>query len=422
MYRSSILIVDDEPINLQIAAESLVHEYNIFVSRSGEEALEFMQKQHVDLVLLDINMTGIDGFATARQMVHIELNADTPVIYLTADTSEDTIAQAFDSGAADYITKPIRKKELLSRVKNHIETENLKKEQNRLIRKNQHLVDIIKTHIAYIKTDIHGTITEASLNFCELVESNIKENDASCEKFVGQNINILKSGYTHQNVYKKLWETIEKGETYTHDIENRNFNGGTNWYRVTVTPDIGPDGIVGYVAFYNNIDDQIRFEHDANTDFLTGLNNRAKFEKTLVREIARTIRYQSPLSVILIDIDHFKHVNDDYGHVIGDAVLKEFAHILSLNIRESDTLARWGGEEFVVLCPHTNLNGATVMAEALRSKIEAYNFDTIGHKTASFGVAQYNPDKEKESIVLDVDAALYVAKQEGRNKVVVFKD
>lgn len=420
---SSVLIVDDEPLNLRMSAECLSHDYTIYFARSGEEALELLKSHLVDIILLDINMPDMDGFETAKKIYNLFSNRTIPIIYLTADTSEETISKAFDSGASDYIIKPFKQKELLARVKNWIETERLKASQRQLIEKNEHLMGIIDTHVAYIKTDTSGTITEISQNFSELISSRRDDSNEFSKKIIGKNINVLKSDKTDNSVYENLWQTIRKGEPFTCEIEDSNFNGGTNWFRISITPDIDENGEVqGYVAFYHNIDEKIRFEHDANTDFLTGLNNRAKFEKTLERERSRAIRYQSPLSVILIDIDHFKYVNDDYGHVVGDAVLKEFAQILSLNIRESDTLARWGGEEFIVLCPHTNINGAKVLAESLRSKIEAYEFDAIGHKTASFGVAQYNSDKEKESIVLDVDAALYMAKQDGRNRVKVFKE
>lgn len=419
MFKSSILIVDDEPLNLQLSAECLHADYAIRLARSGEEAVAYLEKNLIDLILLDINMTGIDGFETAKRIKNLSSHSNTPIIYLTADTSEDTIARAFDSGAADYITKPFRQKELLARVKNRIETEWLKNEQIRLNTRNEHLMQIIKTHIAYIKTSTTGVITEVSQNFCELFQPNCEDFDACINYLLGQNINLLKSGYTDKKIYRKLWETIRKGETFTHDIEDRNFNNGTNWYRITVTPDKNEAGVIaGYIAFYHNIDDKVQFEHDAHTDFLTGLHNRSRFEKSLLDEIVRFKRYNAVFSLILTDIDHFKLINDTFGHAIGDYVLKEVADILSANIRQSDILARWGGEEFILLCPHTDLHGASVLAETLRDKMQTHSFDYVGHCTASFGVVQISDPIAQDEIFLKVDHALYKAKQAGRNRVV----
>lgn len=416
-----VLIVDDEPLNLRVSAECLANDYTIFFARNGQEALDFLETHPVDVILLDINMPKMDGFQTALKIHELDPNHEIPIIYLTADSSEETISKAFDKGAADYILKPFKQKELLARVKNRIETEWLKKEQRQLILRNTHLVEILNRHIAYIKTDPDGIITEISPNFCELIQCNTAGYETCVEHYVGQNVNILKSEYTHKAVYRELWDTIERGEIYTHDIENRNFNNETHWHRVSVIPDINDKGIItGYIAFYQNIDDQIQLEHDAHTDFLTGIYNRSKFEKLLSDEITRSNRYAIPLSIIMVDIDHFKEVNDLYGHSVGDIVLKEFSDIIKHSIRQNDIFARWGGEEFIVLCPHTDIEGAKALAETLREKIEKYRFAHTGHKTASFGVTQYNSNIDNSTLFSNVDTALYEAKSVGRNCVKLF--
>lgn len=280
---------------------------------------------------------------------------------------------------------------------------------------------VIKSHVAYLKTDTTGIITEISENFCELFRCANNGFEVCAEKFIGQNINILKSGNTDPSVYRRLWQTIKRGDTLTHQIEDRNPYGENNWYRVTITPDTDQTGKVkGYIAFYNNIDNEVRFEHDAHTDFLTGLHNRSKLEKRLQDEMSRSQRYNTPLSLIIVDIDHFKHVNDTYGHDQGDLVLKEISTILSQNIRQSDTVARWGGEEFIIVCPHTDIDGASDLAELLRTKIEKHPFTRIGHMTASFGVAQYNQGSNPKILFTAVDTALYASKAAGRNTVTVF--
>lgn len=155
----------------------------------------------------------------------------------------------------------------------------------------------------------------------------------------------------------------------------------------------------------------------SSTDNLTKIYNRAKIDDFLRREIDRARRYQRVLSIMILDIDHFKQVNDQYGHQTGDAVLKEFANIISNNLRQSDLFGRWGGEKFLIICPETDLPSACTVAEKLRKMIEEFSFSSVGHKTASFGVTCLTPGDDEESLIKKADEALYSAKNSGRNKV-----
>jgi len=155
----------------------------------------------------------------------------------------------------------------------------------------------------------------------------------------------------------------------------------------------------------------------ANTDGLTGVYNRSKIEQILTIEVLRSRRYKHPLSIIIADIDHFKAVNDTFGHTVGDAVLSGIASMMKDHIREVDTLGRWGGEEFLIVCPETTLEGAKKLAEKLRKKIEKQSFKEIGCKTISMGVAQIAKDEWDEDMIRRADRNLYKAKQSGRNRV-----
>jgi diguanylate cyclase (GGDEF)-like protein len=153
------------------------------------------------------------------------------------------------------------------------------------------------------------------------------------------------------------------------------------------------------------------------TDKLTGLFNRQKLDKALIEEVARSERYYSDFSVILLDVDLFKQVNDTHGHEVGDTVLVEISKILSAHVRLTDLVGRWGGEEFLIVCCGSPLEAALSVAEKLREVIAAHVFSVVGHKTASFGVAQYRADDDVKSIVASADRALYQAKNSGRNRV-----
>jgi two-component system cell cycle response regulator len=159
----------------------------------------------------------------------------------------------------------------------------------------------------------------------------------------------------------------------------------------------------------------------ATTDALTGLVNRRAFSDWALRELRRTQRYKDAMSVILLDIDHFKHINDRFGHAAGDLVLGSVARLLMAGIRNCDVLARWGGEEFVLALPSTPLAGAHEVAERARRSLESANIVTEQGQqipvTASFGVAQIDAHESLEQLVDRADRAMYSAKSSGRNRV-----
>ncbi|MGH6682867.1 MAG: sensor domain-containing diguanylate cyclase [Pseudolabrys sp.] len=155
----------------------------------------------------------------------------------------------------------------------------------------------------------------------------------------------------------------------------------------------------------------------ATTDPLTGLFNRRKFDRILAAEMLRAQRYKAPLSIVLYDVDHFKQVNDSFGHQVGDNVLTELSRFVGARIRNSDALARWGGEEFVILCPGGNGAMACQLAGNLRDAIAALAIEGAGNVTCSFGVAQYEDGDTPESFLTRADGALYRAKLNGRNTV-----
>jgi diguanylate cyclase (GGDEF)-like protein/hemerythrin-like metal-binding protein len=155
----------------------------------------------------------------------------------------------------------------------------------------------------------------------------------------------------------------------------------------------------------------------ADTDALTGVLNRHGFNTMISRELARARRHTQPLAVVILDIDHFKQVNDRHGHAAGDQVLEGLARILESHVRESDLVARWGGEEFVVIAPMTGIDGAANLAEKIRALLESTDLGPEGPVTASFGVAELKPDDTVEALLHRADEALYRAKTGGRNRV-----
>jgi diguanylate cyclase (GGDEF)-like protein/PAS domain S-box-containing protein len=175
------------------------------------------------------------------------------------------------------------------------------------------------------------------------------------------------------------------------------------------------------IGIARDITDRKRAEEklklQATTDALTGIANRRLFNTFLETEMSRATRHHLPLAVMLVDVDHFKRINDAFGHQAGDDVLVELARLVSGKIRAHDLFARWGGEEFVILSPHCDAEKVRLLAEKLRTAVEMHVFPGIGHVTCSFGVTEYGAGDSVENFIGRADAGLYRAKENGRNRV-----
>lgn len=152
-------------------------------------------------------------------------------------------------------------------------------------------------------------------------------------------------------------------------------------------------------------------------DQLTGLYNRRKLDQVLSEQIDLASRYDTPFSVLLLDVDFFKKVNDTYGHLMGDQLLQDLSHILTKKIRSVDILGRWGGEEFLIILPNCQLAGAMQLAEKIRLAIAETSFQNVGARTVSIGASDYKKGDQVEQLLQRADHALYQAKKSGRNCV-----
>lgn len=324
----SILIVDDTPVNLVLLEDILKQEgyTDIHCVGSAQEAFDFLGRggqfgPGVDLILMDVVMPGMDGIEACRQVKSQEHLKDIPVVMITVRDDTEALQQAFAAGAADYIIKPVKEAELLSRVRS----------------------------VMRLKREIDKR----------------KAREAELFKMTGQ------------------LEMINK-----------------------------------------------TLENLINTDNLTEVGNRRHFEQLLENEWQRAMRRSDSVSLLMIDIDEFKLYNDTYGHHKGDQALKQVAQALNEVIkRAGDFVVRYGGEEFAVVLPNTDVEGALAVAEHLKDEITALAIPHEQSRTAdvltvSIGVASGIPqqDVNKRSIVVAAESALYVAKSEGRNRVKVATD
>ncbi len=271
-------------------------------------------------------------------------------------------------------------------------------------------ISLLERHVPASITDTDGTIVYVSEAFCDIT-------GYTRDELIGKKHSILRHSDMSNEVYKNLWETITQGKIWHGQLKNKNKNYNSFWVDVYVEPIFFDGLIVGYQAVRKNITNEKTYKQLASTDTLTGLYNRHATEQFTQSFIDESRRYQLEFSIIMIDIDDFKHVNDTYGHQAGDSVIKKLVEIFLKLIRVSDRMGRWGGEEFVVLLPQTSYNQAFELAQRLRVGFSTYKFENIGHKTASFGVATLEEGDTISSLIEKSDKALYLSKNLGKNRV-----
>jgi len=277
----------------------------------------------------------------------------------------------------------------------------------------QKTTQVLDQNVMTSTTNIKGEIINVSSAFSEITGYHQRD-------LQGQTHRVVKSSSTSNETYQDLWETISSGKTWRGELKNQTKSNESFWISTVITPKKNNEGnIVGYVQISQDISAKKEIEKLSVTDVLTQLFNRRKLDQVLEAEMQRFKRYKQSFSVIILDLDHFKLVNDNHGHQAGDDVLIQTAQCLKSNIRLSDCAGRWGGEEFLIICAGTDSNGAKKIAEKLRTSIELLTFSFPLQVTASFGIAQCAEKEALNQLIGRADQALYNAKSQGRNRVAI---
>ncbi len=270
---------------------------------------------------------------------------------------------------------------------------------------------IIDEHIPISRTDLAGTITYVNDAFCKLTEY-------LEEELIGKKHGILRHEDTPSKIYEKLWENILEDRTWEGVLKNKTKHNRIIWNEIKISPMYDYKGSkIGYVSTRENINYKKELEYITEHDLLTDIKNRRTYEKELEKQIHLSKRYEeNHFGLIMFDIDHFKEINDNYGHQVGDKILKVLCSNISNHLRENDTFARWGGEEFVILCPYTNIEQLEHIAKNLQEVIKNIDFSPVPNLTISLGLTVYKKDDSEVSIQKRVDSVLYEAKRNGRNQ------
>jgi diguanylate cyclase (GGDEF)-like protein/PAS domain S-box-containing protein len=271
---------------------------------------------------------------------------------------------------------------------------------------------LLDKHIMSSTTDTNGVITEFSSAAAQAFEVERKS-------MIGKTHASVRHPSTSPKVHKELWNTILSGRPWQGELKNQTSSGKTLWIETVITPRINDQGeVYGFTQISHDITLHKAMEALSSTDSLTETHNRRKLDQLLEQQAQRYKRADEEFAIIIIDIDHFKQINDVYGHQTGDKVLIDVANSLKETGRQIDEVGRWGGEEFLVICPLTDLKGALKLAEKLRTAIATQAFLPDKQITASFGVAQYHSEEATNHLVHRADLALYDAKSQGRNRVI----
>lgn len=298
----------------------------------------------------------------------------------------------------------------ITKRKKYQERLELALEENRVQKARlEHDHEIINNYTIFARLDSAGTILEASKALVDV-------SGFSTSELVGKAWHSFsnESEETISSLRIKMAEQPSHKEILSFDRKD----GNRYWLKCTILSQTSKDDRKYYMVFGTDISNEIHIKKLSTTDDLTQIDNRRKLTTDLKNALRVSKRYpDEQIAFILFDIDDFKKVNDTHGHLVGDAILKELAHLVKSYLREVDSFARWGGEEFAIIAPKTDMHGALNLTEKLRDLISSYRFKDVEHITCSFGVTEIKSDDSVESITKRVDEALYISKDRGKNRV-----
>jgi two-component system cell cycle response regulator len=447
-----VLVVDDLPTNVKVLEAKLTAEYfTVITATSGAEALVAAKENAPDIILLDVMMPEMDGFETCRRLKADTETAHIPVVMVTALSDISDRVTGLEAGADDFLTKPVNDITLFARIRS-------------LARIKRAIDEWRMQEETYGQLGVSGQgggldLTDHPTGAVLLVEPDeyVAERVSAVLEEDGQTVSCVRTAEEALGAMPQEFELVITS-LYLEDSDGLRFCSqlrALEQYRtIPVLLVIEPEEVGGLAkGFELGINDYLVRPVDANelkvrvrtqlrqklyrenlqenyrhslslalTDDLTGLYNHRYLTAHMDTALRRAVANGKPLSVLMLDIDFFKKVNDSHGHAVGDQVLKEIATRMGRSIREFDTAARRGGEEFVVVMPECAIDVAANVAERLRQVIADTPFCVGDGKeipvTASIGVASRQGDDDgPDTLLARADEALYEAKRQGRNRV-----
>jgi diguanylate cyclase (GGDEF)-like protein/PAS domain S-box-containing protein len=440
--KASILIVDDAPENLKLLTRILADAgYRVTSAEDGVTAIDLAGNISPDLILLDIHMPALDGFGTIAALKKSEKTHQIPVVFISALDSVDDRISAFRSGGVDYIQKPFDVDEVLARVATHLSIHTLRAQ---LEQANLALADrvaalsrsqtLLREREKKLKAFIDALpnlsfVYDENGRYIEVLANESTLLSARAVDLLGRRVDETLPAEAAGVILGAIRQVIQTGKTRMVEYCIPVLSGEERWFEAHLSlMEVGPDGQARVILVAMDISERVtlfeKVQKLANLDPLTGCYNRRHFLDLAEQEFRRAQRYQRPLSMLMIDADHFKAVNDRFGHQGGDLVLSSLARVCQSNLRSVDLFGRFGGDEFIALLPETNLDQAIQAGDRLRSRIREMQlvlppgqFDI----TVSIGVTGFDSEDACpeliETLINRADQALYEAKAAGRDRL-----
>ena len=413
----TVLYVEDDPDIRRLILPTLEREVGrVLVAENGREGLDRFKRHRPDMVVTDILMPVMDGLAMARAIR--DTDDDIPIIVTTAHNDESFFLQSIDLGIDRYVLKPTKPATLLAALEKCAYFLRQRREEASA---NQYIRFVLDAQPSLLMVVADGKVEYINRVFLRFFGfSSIDDFRDACP--VIGDLLVTREGTPLSQLNDGDWIDNLLSNPKAHSIiymrPPASDESALTPFSVTFNTLPEQNKHLFSFADVTHIEDEKRaLEHHAFTDSLTGTCNRARLQSVMNAELQRAQRHAIALSVILCDIDHFKRVNDTHGHQVGDDVLRAVAGLMTDNVRAEDIVARWGGEEFMIVSPQNDLGHARVLAEKIRRLIASHPFETVGALTCSFGVAQMIPGDTIRTVTERADLALYRAKNGGRNRV-----
>ena len=440
--RSTILVVDDATENITLLSRILqVKGYQVETADNGATALEIVRKTPPDIILLDIKMPVMNGFETCVKLKEDNETRDIPVIFISGEDSIQEKAKAFRIGGVDYILKPFDYEEVQARVETHLALRRLQlqlKQANLELSAHVQELTISRELLAERERRLSAFVNalpnvsfilDEEGRYLEVIANDTGLLVARPEELVNRLTEEVLPGRESAKIMEAIGRAVQTGETQVVEYKLAVLSGGERWFEGRIAlMEKNVQGKGKVILMASDVTDRVHLYEEvqrlANLDVLTGCYNRRHFMAVVEQEVERARRYKHPLSFLMVDIDHFKDFNDQFGHQIGDQLLCHLVNLCQKQLRPVDFLGRYGGEEFVVLMAETANKGALLASERLRKKIEKMKIKTPSGKlsiTVSMGLTclQKGFDKTQtlDVLIKRADKALYAAKAAGRNCV-----
>jgi two-component system, cell cycle response regulator len=431
----NLLYIEDEVSVRELLSKRLERVVkNLYIAENGEEGYSKYLEFKPDMILTDISMPKLNGIDMAKKIR--ELDDQIPIIVLTAHSDSSFLLNSIECSISSYLLKPIDKVKLFDTLEinakniclykiNIKQQEQIKEQQiilQNIINSEKNILfvtnfsDISFVNNSFLEFFDVKSIEEFKIKFNKVEDIFLEYKDYLHKKIVNdyeQMNNLLFA----ENFYKKLNEIVDNKRIVL--MKDKKQIEKSFYLTISLLEENTKLFLINLTDITKMTIEKNSIEKKAYHDGLTKIYNRNKFDELFDIELARVQRYKHFLSLAIIDIDHFKKVNDNFGHLIGDEILIMLADNLQNKLRKTDIFARWGGEEFVILFTETQLNDAINCSNILRELIQELEHEIAGKITVSLGVTEYIQGDTAEILFKRCDDALFKAKENGRNRVEV---